>query len=607
MVKVDLRSFFNVNGENYTRVILLTISGILFSAAPAVWISLGYLDPLAWFLEWSDIILAISLMVASLKIQERIEPIKLLIIAVISFAIALISFYESTYYPTFILLVIPVIVSGLFLSILKGNAKFSSLSFFVIVVATLSIMSYLYLSVSPAIPTDETLLTLYAAHVFIRGLNPYSPGVMNNAFAFYNFPVYLGTPFTTGGYVHSITYPALSFIIQIPSVVFNFPTSYIMLPFLVLPAFLIWLKAWSAKKWSESIFVLFPLLGLLIYSSQASNADLNPVWLSLLMISYFVLPKTKLSGVFLGLSVAVKQLPIFSIPFYFYFIYREYGFRRAILWILIAFTTFLAINGYFMFENFSGFLSSIIQDEISPMIGVGSGPSQLSFLGILPLGRSFFTTITFFLFAVAILIYVWKYKNAKYALFAFPAIILFFNYRYFGQYSFYWLAASLLPLVEIIDFKAKNEIRGLREKPAWNLSINSKKIKKLAIITVVLLVSCTLVFHYVPQNQPSYFQINSVSLQNVNSSGYVNAMKVNIVYEGKINTSTYVLFRVITPGKIENANMFLWEPTNNTLIQSHYDYVLTIHPIYPEFTFQNNGTFRVIAYYGAIQGAYEFS
>ena len=71
MVKVDLRSFFNVNGENYTRVILLTISGILFSAAPAVWISLGYLDPLAWFLEWSDIILAISLMVASLKIQER--------------------------------------------------------------------------------------------------------------------------------------------------------------------------------------------------------------------------------------------------------------------------------------------------------------------------------------------------------------------------------------------------------------------------------------------------------------------------------------------------------------------------------------------------------
>ena len=299
MVGFNFRNFFLRNDAIYARILQLTISGILFSAAPAVWVSLGYLDPFAWFLEWADIVLAFILMISSLRTKVLTSTLRLSSMVFISLAIAITSFYESSYYPTFILFFIPLILLGLGLTISKGNAKYSSLLFFITAVTVLSAFSILYLAVAPAIPTDETLLTLYAAHIFMSGLNPYSPGVMNNSFAFYNFPVYLGTPFTTGGNVHSLTYPALSFILQIPSAVFNLRTSYIMLPFLMIPAFLIWFKTWSVKKWKESILVLFPLIGLLIYSSQASNADLNPVWASFLMTSYFVLPRTKLSGVFL--------------------------------------------------------------------------------------------------------------------------------------------------------------------------------------------------------------------------------------------------------------------------------------------------------------------
>ena len=607
MVGFNFRNFFLRNDAIYARILQLTISGILFSAAPAVWVSLGYLDPFAWFLEWADIVLAFILMISSLRTKVLTSTLRLSSMVFISLAIAIASFYESSYYPTFILFFIPLMLLGLGLTLSKGNAKYSSLLFFITAVTVLSAFSILYLAVAPAIPTDETLLTLYAAHIFLNGLNPYSPGVMNNSFAFYNFPVYLGTPFTTGGNVHSLTYPALSFILQIPSAVFNLRTSYIMLPFLMIPAFLIWFKTWSVKKWKESILVLFPLIGLLIYSSQASNADLNPVWASFLMTSYFVLPRTKLSGVFLGLSLALKQLPIFSIPFYLYYIHREYGSKKAIVWILIAVTVFLAINGYFMFENFSNFLTSITQDELSSMIGVGLGPSQLSFLGFLPLSSTFFTAITFITFAVSMAIYVRKYPDLKYALFAFPAIIFFFNYRYFEQYSFYWLVVSLLPIAEILGNRGVEGSKPAIVKPSENLLLKNKNIKRLAVGIVIVLISSGFVIHFSTQTQTQHFQINSVVLEDINSSGYVKRMSVNIVFEGKLNATTHVLFRVITPGRIENANMYLWKPANSTIIHSRDDYVLTIYPTYPEYSFRNNGTFRLIAYYGGIQGTYVFS
>ncbi len=606
MVRGNTGYFIFSNDGFYTRVAYLVFSGLLFSAAPAVWVTLGYLDPAAWFLEWSDIVLASVLMIVAL-IDRNAAPVRAMLLAFISMSLVIISLLETSYYPTFILLTAPVMVTGFVLASLRDKAKYASISFLLMAVAALAIMGYFYLSVAPAIPTDETLLTLYAAHAFSHGLNPYSTGVMNGAFSFYKFPLYLGTPFTTGGFVHSITYPALSFIIQIPSAVYGFPTSYLMVPFLLLPAFLIWFKVWAKGNWRDSIFVLFPLLSLIIYPSQASNADLNPVWASLIMISYFVLPRAKLSGAFLGLSLAVKQLPIFSVPFFLYFIYREYGNRKATLWALSALAAFLVVNGYFMLQGFAGFLTSILQDEVSPMLGVGLGPSQLSYLGILPLGSMFFTAVTFLTFAAAIVIYVWKYQHAKYALFAFPAIILFFNYRYFEQYSFYWLILSLLPLADFVNKRADKQVSIQRKRTALHLQINIKNLKKLAIIVIVVLISGTLVVHFAPQKKPSYFQINSVTLKNVNSSGYVNSMTVNIWYEGETDTTTHVLFRIITPGRIANANMFIWEPSNNTAIQSGQDYVLTIHPIYSEYAFKNTGTFRLVAYFGAIQGVYVYS
>ena len=607
MVSVNIRYFLNRNSDVYSRIFKLTISGLLFSAAPGVWVSLGYLDPFAWLLEWADIVLAFILMVASLIDKLHIWSFSFSLIILLSIVFAIISFYVSSYYPTFIIFILPVVMTGLGLTLWKGDAKIPSLFFMIIAGASLIVFSYLYLSVASAIPTDETLLTLYAAHIFLHGFNPYTPGLMVGAFEFYNFPVYLGTPFTIGGYVNTLTYPALSFFLQLPSAIFNFPTSYIMLPFLILPVFLIWYKAWSSKKWRESIFVLFPLLGLVIYSSQASNADLNPAWAALLMVSYFLLPRTRLSGAFMGLSLALKQIPILSIPFYFYFVHKEYGRRKAILWISIAIMVFLGINGYFMLENYQAFLSSITQDEISSMIGVGLGPSQLSFLGYLPLSGTFFTAMTVLSFAVSIFVYVWKYQDMKYALFAFPAIIFFFNYRYFEQYSFYWLVASLLPLTDILTKKTTEADRPTNAKTPRNFIFRNKNVKRLTAILVILLVSSVFLIHSSTQTQSDHFQINSVVIENVNSSGYVKSMGVNIIYVGNPNATTHVLFRVVTPGRIGNANMYLWEPLNGTALHSRNDYVLTIHPSYPEYSFRNNGSFRLIAYYGGIQGAYSFS
>ena len=600
------------------RLTLMTLSGLLFVGATASWHALGYLNHFAWVLEWGNLMLAFVCIFLSLKSSKITGNTILFTITALSLVFSSISYYVAigytnliAFYPIYYLVYsLPAIT---ILTILrlhsksKGNLKQISLAFMLTVLASSMLIAFLFYRSAPIFPTDEAVIDLYSAHLFINGLNPYNPSLVANAFAYFNYPLYANTPFTTGGYVKTLTYPALSFLILVPAQLLNVKASTVMLPFFVIPIILTWYMAWKNGKFLTSSFILLPFLSLTIYASQVVFSDLDIVWTSLLMLSYYVLPKTKLSGFLFGLSLSVKQFPAIVLPFFIVFLVKEFGWKKSILWFTMGIVAFTLINGYFMALGFGNFMNAIIENEFAPLLGVGFGFSQLSFLGYLTIPRIYFAIIMVALFFVVITFYILWYQDLKYLLFVFPIIIFLFNYRLFIQYVMYWMILSLMPLVDLLLIQDQ-EINNSKNRRHITVGIPPLKRKKLfaTCITGIILGGAVLAGYTLgAQNNQGTFTINEISATQLNSSGYIDAMNVIITFNGHNVDQTPVFFRFFIPGQIDNVNMLLWEPSANVTLHTGITQEILIKPQFAQFALPSNTTYRVIAYYGDIQGSYE--
>ena len=119
-----------------------------------------------------------------------------------------------------------------------------------------------------------------------------------------------------------------------------------------------------------------------------------------LMISYLVLPRYRASGILFGLSLSVKQLPAIAAPFLLYYIYRDYGAKKSLIWFASAAAVLFGVNGYFIIQNPGYWFSSMLANEFAPLIGIGFGVPQLSFAGILGIPEIYFTVVMVDLFFV---------------------------------------------------------------------------------------------------------------------------------------------------------------------------------------------------------------
>lgn len=594
----------------------MVLSGFLFVAAEAAWHALGYLSTLAWFLEWSDIILAFLLIYLALSVKITRSNLNFGTLMFLALSLSVISYYSAIYLPVvsalgplfYVIYSIPLLFLVILLPVVrteKFHGRLLSLVIFVVILISLSSIMMIFYIHSPIYPTDESIFDLYSAHLFLHGINPYSPGVVSGSFAYYNYPLYANTPITTGGYVDSLTYPALSFLLFIPAILLKVKSASVMLPFFVIPLFLAWYRAWSSKKWLLSILILLPFLSLTIYASQVQFADSDIIWVAFIMLSYYVLPRNRTSGILFGLALSVKQFPAFAFPFLLVFIAREYGIKKAFIWFLFAAGTFFLINGYFIVSGPSQFIQSIMENVAKPLLGVGMGPSQLSFLGFIPALPIYYTIVMISTLFFSIFLYVVKYGELKYAIFIFPIIIFFFNYRLFIQYVFYWMILSLLPLLDLIIVRENNaniSHESTIKKPNGGTSRVNKSI--LAILLTILLVSVAVGYHEGVQENPGHFTISSIQVKGYNSTGYIDTIGVNIDYNGPYENGTPVFFRIILPTAVDNVNMFMWVTAHNVTLYPGINESINIVPEYTVYAIPANTDFRLIAYYGSIQGTY---
>lgn len=459
----------------------------------------------------------------------------------------------------------------------------------------------------PAFGTDEIAIDYYAAYLTVHGHDPYLNANMLNVFSFTAFPQSLITPLVTGGAVQYFAYPGLSAILFIPSVIFNFPPYLVLLAFNFGFMFILYLYF---RKQNLPEFLPLIVVAMLIdaeFSLYSIGGVTDIVWVTFVALSYMYRNDWRVAGSFYGLALAFKQIPIIILPFYLYFLYRQEGYtlKKTASFIAIAAFAFIVPNIPYIIMNPYDWFSNILLVAYQPILGVGIGPSVLSFAGFLYIPSRVFEIALIFTAIFLFYLYVIKFRVLKYAFFAFPMVIFLLNYRALENYVIYWPIFILLIIPDALRRKKDSESTMANRKRTSLFRILNRfrgSSRMLNVVVIFLIISgAAASAGYEYAKTPSIH--SPFEVMNVTSAGNpymvpgdITSLNVMMNYT-PINggpSSFPVYFRIFIDGKINNVNSLLW--SSSSLIQSGITNV-TIYPNTASDLLPVNSSFVLEAYY----------
>ncbi|WP_297217608.1 glycosyltransferase family 87 protein [Thermoplasma sp.] len=439
---------------------------------------------------------------------------------------------------------------------------------------------------------DEILIQTNAAYLFLHGEDPYLKINMLKLFSTSQVPLF-NTPTLDGGYVYFLIYPGLSVLLFVPALLFHFNPSYVIIIFnFISIILLVYYYRKNNLKLQTPLIITYIMVSAFYIGFTIAGVS-SIIWVTLLALAYVFREKPYISGIFLGLSVAYKQDPVIVVPFFLYFILKEYGGIHEAKFILASAASFLAVNLPFIIMNPGAWLISILSVANQNIIGVGSGPSILAFAGYYPIDPLYFSVLVMAMEIFLFFVYVRYYNALKYAFFAFPILVMLFNFRVLISYLMYWpfLIMLILPDIKI----SENMIRPLH--------INRAHFLAFSIVLIIITGGFAIPIH----SQNGDIKIASINAyyDNISIPNVIDEMNISMVYEpgNGYPTTIPIYFRILTDSGLQNYNIngLLWH-TN-----------LYLHPgtnnltIYPDNYFgllPSNTSFVIIAYYGHMQTAY---
>lgn len=525
----------------------------------------------------------------------------------------------SAIITVWVLIILSVVYLVYSVSISRENKLIEKLPYL-----SLALSLYLFVLIGsmfyPGAVQDEIIIDTYSAYLFLHGVDPYVASNMANVFVFFHFPPSLTTPLRAGGYVYYLIYPALSIYAFVPSVYFNLPNYTVLLIFNVLTFFLL-IYYYRKKGFSNVIPFLILLVFLqaeLIASSFSGVTDI--IWTFFLAAAYISRKKPWLAGVFLGLSIAQKQIPALVAPFLLYLIFQENDKSASApsKTFIYAALVFIGLNLPFILLNPGAWLSSMLFSLEQPILGVGFGFGALSFAGYYPIPAIVFSDLLIASLAFLFILYIRYFKELKYAFFAFPIIIFLFNFRSLENYVIYWPLLTMLVLPDfLLEQRNRSDMAESRRLSIKPFFTGASRLLKKSNFTAFLLVIVVLggafsagySYHASSQYQSQFVINNITEYKNpVMANSQITGMSVNISYSpvDKSLAPLPALFRVIPDQSIRsNINALLWSSPNPYLYPGNN--TILIYPnSYSDFLGQNK-SFTLEAYYGNITAYFHSS
>ncbi len=242
--------------------------------------------------------------------------------------------------------------------------------------------------------TDSAAFNQVAAHLLQRGVDPYS-SAMDGADRLLQVPSNFWTYLMDGGYVNHLSYPAGSFLLQMPAVLLGFHHEIVD-----------WLDlvAWLAT--AVLVFFLVPgycrwvgplLLIVATFANVFANGGTDAAFLPFLVVAVWQWDRFGadrrssvvrwLGPIALGLACSIKQTPWFCVPFLVtgVFIEARAADRRpvrvAASYLGVVAAAFAAVNLPFVVWGPRSWLSGITLPFAKPLVADGQGLVSLGLHG----------------------------------------------------------------------------------------------------------------------------------------------------------------------------------------------------------------------------------
>jgi uncharacterized membrane protein len=308
------------------------------------------------------------------------------------------------------------------------------------------------ISYKGAYRTDVLAFSHYAAMLFVnQGKNPYTQDMTKALDLFKVQPSDL-TPLTSGTYLMTFQYPALHFLVFVPFVLLGLPDMrWVLVLFEVCIAVTLYLKG-PRKLRPMLLLPLFAGSDLMINFTAASVSD--ALWVLPLLFAAFCLERPLALGFFYGLACAMKQTPWFLAPFLLiYLIKTEEGKSlRERLWPTMKFAAttiavFLAINLPFIIQNPTAWFGNVMTPMTEDLVIHSQGISSLTEVGLLSVGKVFYTVLFASVFLVLVVNYFVYFDKLRFVFWIFPGIALWFSYRALTNYIIYWTPLMLVSMI----------------------------------------------------------------------------------------------------------------------------------------------------------------
>jgi uncharacterized membrane protein len=299
--------------------------------------------------------------------------------------------------------------------------------------------------------TDALAFVHYSAILLSKGINPYPQNLQSALTMFSVSPEFI-TLTPTGNLVTTLNYPALQVIAFLPAAWAGLKDARIIV-YLFELATLVVIYIWSPKELRPlALIPLFAGSDLAINFSAGSIADF--IWLLPMVLMVVWMDYPLVAGVMFGLACAVKQTPWLLAPFLVVWYLRsnpklgpKAHLTRVGLFVSASLAAFLIPNLWFMKQDFGAWYSGVFTPAFGNLVVLSQGLSLITLANGVPLPPAFYLTVVAIVAVTILVEYYLFFEKLAYALWAFPAIILWFSYRGLQNYFIFWTPLLVMSVV----------------------------------------------------------------------------------------------------------------------------------------------------------------
>lgn len=301
--------------------------------------------------------------------------------------------------------------------------------------------------------SDAILFSQYSADLLLQGVNPYAQS-MKPAYELYPIKEHQVTPLLNGGFVDTLSYPALSVLAYVPQRALGIANSNLttLVFFVATMLFLINAVPDGLELGAVGAMLATPNL---FQFSIGGIFDIIWVFGLLVGMHFWAEGRDRPAAVAVGLAFAVKQTPWLMGPFLAAWIFLEAddvgaALRRSRTCIVWGLGAFLVPNLPFIVWDPAAWAISIDRATgivSPPMVPDGAGLVLATTAGGLDWTKDTYVGFVIGAYVLGLWLYARHFDQLKWVAWVSPAFILWFNHRGLQNYFIFFVPVAFFAAI----------------------------------------------------------------------------------------------------------------------------------------------------------------